>query len=95
MNGTSLEPVLYGLCGMTLTFVIHFLWNLWLAPYRLIEQRLNEELSNREKDTFVTSTTRQREPKPANIALYHNHTTLLLYEAACLWVEIEPLTFPP
>ena len=43
MSGwASLEPILYGLCGMLLTFFVHFLWNLWLVPYRLLEKRLED-----------------------------------------------------
>lgn len=87
MNQRGLEMVLYVIGGTGLAFVLHFLWNLWLAPYRILEERLDNKLSVTEKSTSSNS---PKEPQPANAALYQNHKTLSLYEAACLWVEIEP-----
>ena len=78
---------LYGcLVFVVAVFVPTFLYNLWLAPYRLIEKRLDKELSGSKRAVSGSP----KEPQPANVALYQNHKTLSLYEAACLWVEIEP-----
>ena len=67
-------------------FVPTFLYNLWLAPYRLLEKRLDNELTGSKRAVSGSP----KEPQPANVAFYQNHKTLSLYEAACLWVEIEP-----
>lgn len=81
------EPFLYGLCGMTLTFVVHFLWNLWLAPYRAMEERLSEIEENKGSG----SASLQPEPtKLTDFSGYKHHDNIQLYEAACLWVGLAP-----
>ena len=82
----SWETGVYGFLAALAVFLGHFLWNFWLAPYRFLEDRLNSELTGSKKgasDVIV-------KPQPANVALYQNHKTLSLYEAACLWVEVKP-----
>ena len=80
----SFEPFLYGLCGMVLTLLVHFLWNLWLAPYRIMEEHLNSAIAKGQLPIAAS------EPQKINVAHYKEYHYPTLYEAACLWVEIEP-----
>ncbi len=66
------------------------LWNLWLAPYRLMEKRLKSEINAIRNSTEYAPSDDIEVPQKVNVSLYQNHRNLLLYEAACLWVEIEP-----
>ena len=83
----SLEPIAYGLCGMVLTFVVHFLWNLWLAPYYLLKEREDEIKKNK----GFGSLNAQLEPiRLTDFSDYGHHQTIELFAAACLWVGLAP-----
>ena len=69
--------------GLT-PIAILFLWNLWLAPYRLMEERLEESLASGKLPAPTPV------PIEIDVAAYKGYPNFLLYEAACLWVEIEP-----
>ena len=85
-----MDYVLYLLAFVGVVVVPTFLWNLWLAPYRILEEHLNSELVKMKQGMGFGSSDTRKEPEQAEVSLYQNHKTLSLYEAACLWVEIEP-----
>ena len=81
------EPALYALGGAALVFFPHILWNLWLAPYRIMEERLNSIQENK----VFGGTSPQPEPiKLVDFADYKNHKNIELFGAACLWGGLEP-----
>lgn len=89
---SSFEPFLYGLCGAVLTFLFHFLWNLWLAPYRIMEENLNSAIVKGQLPVAAS------DPQKIDVTYYKEYHYPTLYEAACLWVEIEPhhpITYRP
>ena len=67
-----------------------FLWNLWLAPYRLMEKRLDSEINGIKTSMEFVPSDDIKEPDKVDVSYYQNHENLSLYEAACLWVGIEP-----
>ena len=69
----------FGPIGMVVPVV--FLWNLWLAPYRLLKKRVEEIAS----DKGIAKPPEKADPK--------HWQTVELFElsaAACLWVGVEP-----
>lgn len=87
MSRWSLEMVLAWVGGMIAAFALHFLWNLWLAPYRAMEERLNEIEENKGSG----GNSLQPEPiKLTDFADYINHKNIELFGAACLWIGLEP-----
>ena len=85
-----MDFVIYGVVFLCLAIVPTFLWNLWLAPYRLMERRLDKEINAIRNSTEFKSSDDIEVPQKVDVSLYQNHKSLHLYEAACLWVEIEP-----
>ena len=63
-------------------FLPTFLWNLWLAPYRIMQERL-DAVDNSKLPDFAGM-------QEIDISDYKHHKNILLYEAACLWVDIKP-----
>lgn len=68
---------------IALVFLPCFLWNLWLAPYRILAERFNERLNTHKEESSDP-------PKSADFSDYKNYTDIELYGAACLWVGLEP-----
>ncbi len=74
-----------GVIALVIPFAFMFLFNLWLAPYRIMADRLDAI----EKQTGRT-TPRVESPQNCNVTDYKEFRNFLLYEAACLWVEVQP-----
>ena len=80
----AIDILLFTFAFLGVSIVPIFLWNLWLAPYKILEEQielLGEQLYS------------AREAKPsekADVWDYTKHTNFLLYEAACLWAGLEP-----
>lgn len=85
-----MDIVMYGVVFLCLAIVPTSLWNLWLSPYRLMEKRLENEINAIRNSTMFAPSDDIEEPQKVDVSDYQNHGNLLLYEAACLWVEIEP-----
>ena len=80
------DIVLYVLAAGGAAVIPVFLWNLWLAPYRLMHERLDKAIA----DGTLPSQDADASPDPANISAYANTTVYRLEDAACLWVGLEP-----
>ena len=74
--------VLYVAAFVGIAVIPTFLWHLWLAPYGI----LKESVDNAIKIGALPSPY----PVPTKIAVadFKEFRNLLLYEAACLWVEV-------
>ena len=83
-----MDIVMYGVVFLCLAIVPTSLWNLWLS--RLMEKRLENEINAIRNSTMFAPSDDIEEPQKVDVSDYQNHGNLLLYEAACLWVEIEP-----
>ena len=75
--------------------VLLFLWNLWLAPYRLMREHLEailEAIENGKniREGQAAPDVKQATPSKANISDWTNVELLSLNDAACLWVGLEP-----
>ena len=85
-----MDIVMYGVAFLCLAIIPTFLWNLWLAPYRLIEKRLENEINAIRNSTQFIPSNVIEEPEKVDVSDFQNHSNLMLYEAACLWVGLEP-----
>ena len=65
---------------IALVFFPCFLWNLWLAPYRILEEQINRIDENRGPKTI----------KLTDFSGYIRYQDIELYGAACLWEGFEP-----
>ena len=74
---------LYVVAGALFVVIPTFLWNLWLAPYRIMQECLDDAIKNNQLSNTEI-------PRGVDLADYSHHKNVLLYEAACLWVEVEP-----
>ena len=74
---------LYVVAGALFVVIPTFLWNLWLAPYRIMQECLDDAIKNNQLSNTAI-------PRGVDLADYRHHKNVLLYEAACLWVEVEP-----
>ena len=63
-----------------------FLWNLWLARYRLLSERI-EGINS--KSLQATASLRKR-PREFNVKHWEDTKTFKLGDAACLWVNVRP-----
>ena len=64
-----------------------FLWNLWLAPYRIMNERLDDALERLPVSQGQNAST---PPQPADPSAFANYNNFSLNEAACLWSGLEP-----
>ena len=64
-------------------FLPTFLWNFWLAPYRIMQESLDAIVSNGKLPDLAGM-------QDIDISDYKHHKNVLLYEAACLWIEVKP-----
>ena len=62
------------------------LWNLWLAPYRLMGERLDTAIRN----SVLVDPASTRSPEKADMIAWVDVEVLELWQAACLWVGLEP-----
>ena len=76
--------VIYGLAPMGVLTILLFLWSFWLAPYRLMAERLDEAIDQKtvEGPSHV--------PEQAVLEDWRDVASFQLKEAACLWVGLEP-----
>ena len=63
--------------------VLLFIWNLWLAPYRIMKDSLESAIA-------IGHLPAKSKPRKVDVSDYREYRNLLLYEAACLWVGINP-----
>ena len=85
-----MDYIIYAVAFISFAIIPTFLWNLWLAPYRLMEKHLENELNAIRNSTKFAPSNDIEEPQKVDVSDYQNHQNFLLYEAACLWVGIEP-----
>ena len=85
-----IDYFIYAAAFISFAIVPTFLWYLWLAPYRLMEKHLENELNAIRNSTKLAPSDDIEEPQKVDISYYQNNQNFLLYEAACLWVEIDP-----
>ena len=80
------DIVFYGLAFVSVAFIPLFLWNLWLAPYRILTEKFEVfQKSNSEKDNAPGAIVSEVE-----VSHWEGTGTFRLGDAACLWVGIEP-----
>ena len=79
------EIVIYAVVFVVVAILPTFLWNLWLAPYKLMGERLDQAI----KDRMGVDAPQRIPPSHANDA-WSKVALLKLEEAACLWVGLEP-----
>ena len=72
------------LAAVFLVFVSSFLWNLWLAPYRM----LKEEVDKLPKSSGITI--HGSPAQDINVKYWEGISEFQLGQAACLWVGIQP-----
>ena len=65
--------------------VLLFIWNLWLAPYRVMNDRLKDAL-----EAPLPAVIGQEAPRPIDPKDWEGVAAFTLEQAACLWVEVEP-----
>ena len=69
------------LAAVFLLFVFSFGWNLWLAPYRLLNEKMDQ------RSVRHPSSPDYRQP---NVKHWEGTKTFKLGDAACLWVGVRP-----
>ena len=79
------EIVILVVAFALLTILPTFLWHLWLTPYKLMGERLDQAIDDR----MVVDAPQQIPPSHANAA-WSNVELLTLEQSACLWVGLEP-----
>ena len=79
----ELSIIVFGLASGLIVFTLIFLWNLWLAPYRITSDKFDDALS-------ALRETPSPWRKVADFRSYDGYVDFELYEVACLWVGIEP-----
>ena len=80
------DIALYALAFGAAALIPVFLWNLWLAPYRSMNERFEQALA----DTMQPSEGAEGPPGSADVSDYADTTIYLLGDAACLWVGVQP-----
>ena len=63
-----------------------FLWNLWLTPYRMMEERLDAAIGKNK----LPPDNAYREAPPIDVAEWQRTEIFQLGDAACLWVRVLP-----
>ena len=84
------DILVYGSAFVILAVVPTFLWNLFLAPSRLVEERLDKKINAIMNRTGPDSINPVEEPQEIDVSSYQKHKVLALYQAACLWYRIDP-----
>ena len=79
------DIVLYITAFIGAAFIPCFLWHLWLAPYRILNEKL-EEISAGNVGGGVAP----KLPSKVDVSLWDGTAIFQLGDAACLWVEVEP-----
>ena len=74
----AVDIALYVLAFCGAAVIPVFLWNLWLAPYRMMHERLDAAIAENKIGS------------PRGVSDYAGTTDFRLGEAACLWVDVEP-----
>ena len=78
----------YALVFVVIAVLPIFLWNLWLAPYSLLSDRLDELCKG---GGLLVPTKRFSQPAgQLNVNHWDGTKTLKLGDAACLWVNVRP-----
>lgn len=80
------DIALYALAFSGAALIPVFLWNLWLAPYRSMNEQLEQALA----DAMRPSEGAERPPGPTDVSTYADTTVYRLGDAACLWVGVQP-----
>ena len=80
------DIALYVVAFFGVAFIPLFFWNLWLAPYRLLSERIKE---NPSKGLKATATLGKRLGE-LNVKHWDGTKTFKLGDAACLWVNVRP-----
>ena len=81
----AINIILYIVAFIVTAIVPTYLWNLWLAPYRSMEERLEEATvlnSMTPDEVTILDALRMEDWEKVEV--------LPLHQAACLWVNIEP-----
>ena len=79
------DYVLYFTAFIGAAFIPCFLWHLWLAPYRILNEKL-EEIST----VNVVGGVAPALPSNVDVLMWDGTPIYQLGDAACLWVEVEP-----
>ena len=79
------DYVLYFTAFIGAAFIPCFLWHLWLAPYRI----LNEKLEGHSTGNVGGDVTPAL-PSKVDVLMWDGTPNFQLGDAACLWVEVEP-----
>ena len=80
--GEAIEVGLYVVAFIVTAIVPTFLWNLWLAPYRLMEESIGNAIAG---DRII-----MEEIPTLCIEDWEKVEVLHLHQAACLWVNVVP-----
>ena len=80
------DIVLYALAVCGAAVIPIFLWNLWLAPYRNMHERLDKAMT----DNSVRGHHPVKTLREADIAHLQGTPIFKLGDAACYWVCVEP-----
>ncbi len=80
------DIVLYVLAFGGAAVIPLFLWNLWLAPYRMMRERLDEVIA----DGALPPSRPTTPLTPSAIAHLDGTPVYKLGDAACLWVGLQP-----
>ena len=84
------DIVLYVVAFFGVAFIPLFLWNLWLAPYRLLSERIEENTSNGLQGRIVGTASVGAPAGELNVKHWEGTKTFKLGDAACLWVSVRP-----
>ncbi len=84
----GIEIALYVFAFFAAAVVPTFLWNLWLAPYRVLNDRLDElaKSSGGPRGSLTVRATNVR----LDVKLWDGTRIFKLGDAACLWVNVPP-----
>ncbi len=82
----SADFALYAAAFAGAAIIPILVWNLWLAPYRLMRERLDKAIA----DGKLPSAHPPTQLTPAVIAQLDKTPVYKLGDAACLWVGLEP-----
>ena len=79
------DIALYIIAFIGAAFIPCLLWHLWLAPYRILNEKL-EELGTGNVGGGVAPAL----PSKVDVLMWDGTPIFQLGDAACLWVEVEP-----
>lgn len=78
------------LVGGGVIFIAVFLWNLWLAPFQEMEERLEDALQDREERRGETGVRDMPRLKAEEVSAWQKVELFKLGEAACIWADVSP-----